>query len=675
MKPNTNRSDLGRSLQNPTTLFLKRQSQVNPNSLIELIPGISELHEHTLGDPHVRIALLDGPVSLKHPCFKGAKLQVTSDLAVETCSTAGARSCDHGTRVASIIFGQHSQTSPHFGIAPACSGLVIPIFNDRPSQCGQIFAVSQDRLARAINIALHHRAAIINVSAGQLGIRSSASTALKDAVSECVRRGVIVIAAAGNEGRDCTHLPGVLPGVLVVGAVGRDGRPAAFSNYGAVYGPTGLLAPGEDIPCASYTAGVDHATGTSFAVPIVSGVVALLLALFPPSDRLKRRTVEAIRSALLASTVSCGETDYPSQCLSGILSVPRVRSILTERGLSFQGNGANRINVLNNSPTVESSLQSPLQAPSNSGAQSLREQGVGQMGNLDSSDVPQQAVAALEGNPSCACNSGPPQLVYALGQIGHDLLTQARHDSLKAAMEDGTSPTDARQLLKFLEKSPFYASAVAWTLNLGGTPIYALAPGGPYAAETFNLLRQFYSEQFTEGVERVSIPGTIVGNTELMNGQVVPTVVPELRGMASWTTMALLDALLPAKDKKDESTSRKRQLAESFLAKVYHKLRNFGRQPDERAVNFAATNAYQIKEAVTKQTVFERAATYEMELDDMEITRSPISRPGSDCWDVELSFYRVEDALQRPRQVSRFTVDVSDIVPVLVGPINHWSQR
>jgi hypothetical protein len=64
-----------------------------------------------------------------------------------------------------------------------------------------------------------------------------------------------------------------------------------------------------------------------------------------------------------------------------------------------------------------------------------------------------------------------------------------------------------------------------------------------------------------------------------------------------------------------------------------------------------------------------------MELDTIETERSPICRPDSDCWDVKLTFFDPERVFQRARKTHRFTVDVSDVVPVTVGPVRSWYVR
>jgi hypothetical protein len=105
----------------------------------------------------------------------------------------------------------------------------------------------------------------------------------------------------------------------------------------------------------------------------------------------------------------------------------------------------------------------------------------------------------------------------------------------------------------------------------------------------------------------------------------------------------------------------------NFTERVYHELMNLGRTSPERAINFAGTNAFQA------MAVFEQAARENLMLDSIETGRSPVCRPGSDCWDVKLTFFDPANRLTVARKVYRFTVDVSDVVPVTVGKVRSWS--
>jgi hypothetical protein len=83
-------------------------------------------------------------------------------------------------------------------------------------------------------------------------------------------------------------------------------------------------------------------------------------------------------------------------------------------------------------------------------------------------------------------------------------------------------------------------------------------------------------------------------------------------------------------------------------------------------MNFAATNAFQI------EFVFKAAIEANLKLDAINVEKSPICRPGSDCWDVKLTFFHPAKRMEQARRVYRFTVDVSDLIPVTVGKVRDW---
>jgi hypothetical protein len=155
----------------------------------------------------------------------------------------------------------------------------------------------------------------------------------------------------------------------------------------------------------------------------------------------------------------------------------------------------------------------------------------------------------------------------------------------------------------------------------------------------------------------------------------VPVIVPELRGMYSWTTAALADAVAgPAPSEGAAAAERdghahRREGVRNFLTRIYHELRNLGLTPQDRALNYAATNAFEVGQ------IYAEAVHEHMALDRIAATPSPVGRPGSDCWDVELAFFYPERQVQTVRKVYRFTVDVSDTVPVTVGSTRSWFAR
>jgi cyanobactin maturation PatA/PatG family protease len=212
------------------------------------------------------VAVVDGKVDNRHPAFAGAAITFLPGIGSQ--DELGGTKMAHGTHVASLVFGQPRGPVP--GVAPGCRGLSVPAFSDHRRTTSQL------EIARGIEVAAEAGAHVINVSGGQLSPRGDAHDPLARAIEHCRENNVLVVAAAGNNGCFCNHVPAALQPVLAVGALDDDGQPLAMSNWGPAYRGHGILAPGANILVAGPGGRVIKRSGTSFAAPIVSGVAALL---------------------------------------------------------------------------------------------------------------------------------------------------------------------------------------------------------------------------------------------------------------------------------------------------------------------------------------------------------------------------------------------------------------
>lgn len=661
-----------------------------------LIPGVEALWKLTKGDARVTIAVIDGPVDTSHPCFAGVSLQSIPLQAGSSagCQEAGVGSCLHGTQIASLIFAQHG-SGPVRGIAPRCRGLIIPIFRDNPGMEGRVLPASQSTLAQAIDLAREHGAHIINISSGEPSPDGKAEAQLAAAVKRCADAGVLIVSAAGNDGCDCLHIPAALPYILVVGSLDATGKPSGFSNFGTLYRGQGILVPGENLAVATPGGGYTTQSGTSFAAPLVAGVAALLLGLSISKNGDRDHQVNAlhIRDLILKSAQQCGLTD-PVACrryLVGSLDSNKALDLLNQ-GESTMSDQTLTGGTADSMPATVSQEVSGAEPPTSS---SVNERAPAvrrspgptpfiterNMASTFRDRSPPRVTPSGAGGKCAACEGNAEgnnavQLVYALGTLGFDFGTQARLDAIASEIGPGQggtllSPTvSTSELLDYLKQKPHGAASIIWTLNLDAMPIYAIRAEGPFAAETYELLRRFLEDQIDpeQRAERVSIPGIIAGSVRLSSGQTVPVIFPEPRGMYNWTTMAFVEAVAG----KCEDTDKYRAKTEgitNFLNRVFYEVRNLGVDPRDRALNFAATNAFQI------ERIFETAVKNGLQLDQIEVVNSPICRADSDCWDIVLYFFNPKKVLEEARRAYRFTADVSDIVPVLIGEIREWSVR
>jgi subtilisin family serine protease len=204
----------------------------------------------------------------------------------------------HGTSMASLIAGRGHGPGHAFGVvgvAPEARILSIRVTleNDDPLR-SKPWAVDRGHgaVARGIRYAVRHGAQVINMSLGGGSGTYEGSAAEEEAVQDALRHGVVLVASAGNDGRQANrrNFPAAYPGVIAVGAVDERLRHAPFSNR---RGYLSVVAPGTRIVSAdgpdSYVVG----DGTSPAAAFVAGVAALIRSCHPRLSPFQvRRAIE-----------------------------------------------------------------------------------------------------------------------------------------------------------------------------------------------------------------------------------------------------------------------------------------------------------------------------------------------------------------------------------------------
>ncbi len=190
----------------------------------------------------------------------------------------------HGTAVSGTIVAAKNErrivgAAPEFGI----TSLNIKAFPD-----GQ-----DSTLAAAIYYAIDKGARVINCSWGPLYHRPNAiSRTLAFVIDFAKRKNILCVFAAGNQGNDVSgYFPANSPDVITVGATNTRDMYAEFSNWGE---GIDVVAPGESILTLANQNKVRVLRGTSFAAPLVSATIALLLAACPDTVF----TVQMIRELL-----------------------------------------------------------------------------------------------------------------------------------------------------------------------------------------------------------------------------------------------------------------------------------------------------------------------------------------------------------------------------------------
>ncbi|MGP8035081.1 MAG: S8 family serine peptidase [Steroidobacteraceae bacterium] len=219
--------------------------------------GDTDRPDANLGAPGAlaRIGLIDSGVDAGHGAFHG--------LALHQHGCAGAVvPAAHGTAVASLLVGR---ADGFHGAAPGAELYAADVF------CGLATGGSVDAVAAAFAWLVAERVAVINVS-----LVGPADRTLERIVLNVVARGYLVVAAVGNDGPAAPPLyPAAWPGVIGVTAVDTRGRVLPEAERGP---QVKFAAPGADMAAAGPPHGYVLVRGTSFAAPIVAGLLALELS-------------------------------------------------------------------------------------------------------------------------------------------------------------------------------------------------------------------------------------------------------------------------------------------------------------------------------------------------------------------------------------------------------------
>lgn len=321
------------------------------------------------------------------------------------------------------------------------------------------------------------------------------------------------------------------------------------------------------------------------------------------------------------------------------------------------------------------------------------------------------------------------QKIFAMGTVGFDFQIAARQDYFLQRIINYKSGTlDERFFQYFVESNSWEETELlTWVLKVDGTPVYALKPIGVNLVETYKLLASCLYFQLDKAsrfdissittekqtallrnagvatgdcikdevdkamyraeevrireltnltsllVDWVAISGSVVGETTLFNGDVVPTVSIGESGIIPWDkNVTIATAAKQATPESDDDSNIEEAVEESLsraLNKIYYEFKNNGVSEEERALNYVGTNILSMADIFADVfSLTEQGAGFGMkyEFDSYEVSKSKVQRPTSILMDVILRFFEPGN-LDKAYKCYRFTVDVSDVNPVLVG--------
>jgi hypothetical protein len=285
---------------------LRSTKQAVPNDPLSVPP---DAWRAAIADPNIPppvpgptsplIALLDTRLDETHPEFGGSLTTTTGDRPLDN---------PHGTATAAVAAAPVNGIGI-VGVWPGARALNIALPSEK---------LTCSASATGVQKAIAAGAAVINMSYGSTSLCSAEYNALQRAV----RRGIVAVAAAGNEfgAGNPLEFPASLPHVLTVGAVDSSLTSSTFSNRN---GALDLSAPGESIMTAvppsldgdGTADGYERLDGTSFSAPMVSAAVAWVRAARP------ELSFDQVAQVVRLSARDIGAKGYDNDTGFGLLDV------------------------------------------------------------------------------------------------------------------------------------------------------------------------------------------------------------------------------------------------------------------------------------------------------------------------------------------------------------------
>lgn len=227
------------------------------------------------GAAQASLGLIDGGVDPEHPALSPRRLQRWG------CDDRSQPSA-HGTAVASLLVGELD------GLRSAWPGAALAAAD---IYCGELRGGSVARLVVALDWLVRQQVAVVNIS-----LVGPPNRLLQQAVAAAQARGLILVAAVGNDGPAAPPLyPAAYPGVLAVSGVDARRRPLPEAGRGP---HVVAAAQGSGLAVAQLGGGLAQARGTSFAAPWLAGRIAESWGKAPPDPARAQALLQALRTQL-----------------------------------------------------------------------------------------------------------------------------------------------------------------------------------------------------------------------------------------------------------------------------------------------------------------------------------------------------------------------------------------
>lgn len=256
----------------------------------------------TKGSSDVSIAILDTGIDLDQPDL-AAKIVLSANF---TGSATTDDTYGHGTHVAGIAAAQTNNALGVAGLGRDSSLMNGKVLGDD----GQGY---MSWVANGIIWAANNGASVISMSLGT----TSSSSAVQDAVNYAWNKGVVVVAAAGNNGNTTPFYPAYYTNCIAVAATDSSDTLATFSNRGDW---VDMAAPGVSIYSTTRGGNYGYMSGTSMASPNAAGLAGLIFAVATDTNG-NGRLNDEVRTRLEGGCDAIGVTGIGSGRINALKSV------------------------------------------------------------------------------------------------------------------------------------------------------------------------------------------------------------------------------------------------------------------------------------------------------------------------------------------------------------------
>lgn len=221
-------------------------------------------HPHRMDGANVKVGVLDTGIDFDHPDLKG---NIKGGINIVQPVKPPLDDHGHGTHVAGIIAAENNGTGV-VGVAPGVSLYAIKVLDQNGSG-------TLKTLMKGIEWGIAHGMHILNmsISGGKMIFPN-----LRHVVNKAARCGILIVAAAGNNGLtsgegDNVQVPARLPEPVAVAALDRNNKRGYFSSTGPA---VDIAAPGVNILSTYLHNRYAVLSGTSMSAPHVTGIAAIL---------------------------------------------------------------------------------------------------------------------------------------------------------------------------------------------------------------------------------------------------------------------------------------------------------------------------------------------------------------------------------------------------------------